>query len=269
MVQNSKKKFSFGKNWQHYLADCYDEERLDSAVSSLKDFLPFDNLKGKIFLDIGCGSGLFSLAALHLGANKVVSFDVDEQSVVCCQQLKEAIGNPINWEVKHGSILDTDFISNLEKADVVYSWGVLHHTGRMWEGIFNSMLLIKPSGYLYLAIYNKFDGILSSSFWLQVKRFYCRLPKIGQSFLEALVVMAELFLCLARFKNPIRRIKGYKKRRGMSWRRDVSDWLGGYPYEVASPEDIFHFCSKQGLILRNLTTVNHTGNNQFLFQKML
>ena len=62
--------------------------------------------------------------------------------------------------------------------------------------------------------------------------------------------------------------KAYKKKRGMSFYHDLIDWLGGYPFEVAKPEKIFHFYKSQGFILENLYTTNRLGCNQFVFKKM-
>ncbi len=119
--------FFFGKNWETFVQDYLNQERITEAEKSLTNFLQLDSLKGRTFLDIGCGSGLFSLAAHQLGADKVISFDPDSFSVKCCQYLREKAGTPANWEILAGSVLDENFLAKLEKADVVYSWGVLCH----------------------------------------------------------------------------------------------------------------------------------------------
>jgi len=81
------KKFEFGKNWENFLK-IIDEKRIKEAENSLKKLLNLENLKGKSFLDAGCGSGLFSLAAKNLGA-EVYSFDFDENAVNCTGKLKK------------------------------------------------------------------------------------------------------------------------------------------------------------------------------------
>src|SRR5262245_47233957 len=73
-------RFEFGKNWTRFLA-VLDDERIDEACKSLRRMLGVDTLARRSFLDIGCGSGLFSLAAMRLGAARVVSFDFDPHSV--------------------------------------------------------------------------------------------------------------------------------------------------------------------------------------------
>lgn len=266
---SKNKKFSFGKNWQKYLEDSYNEERLNEAIKSIKDFMEIDNLKGKIFMDIGCGSGLFSAAAFKLNAKKIISFDVDLFAVKCCKHLKNKLGNPNNWEVFKGSVLDDSLISKLPKADAVYSWGVLHHTGNMWKAIKNAARLVNDNGYFYIAIYNKVETWGSSHFWLKVKKLYNRLPKAGKLLMELFYMLMFFLKKILFFRNPFKVIKSYKTKRGMSWRRDITDWLGGYPYEFATIEEVFNFCNKKlGLTLINIKSTNTRGNNQFLFKKV-
>jgi len=266
--------FDFGKNWKSFLEKYLSDERIDEAKKSLEKFLKTD-LRGKTFVDIGCGSGLFSLAAHRLGARKVLSFDVDEFSVECAKKLREKENSPDLWNVTEGSILDKSFISTLEKYDVVYSWGVLHHTGDMWKAIDNAANLVADKGLLYIAIYNKADGfglyadgrIGSSKFWELEKRIYYKLPKLIQSVIDHIVMFLMIIMYLVAFRNPIKEIKGHKSFRGMSWKIDIKDWLGGYPYEYASVEEIFKFMHKRGFVLKNLISHNDLRNNEFLFYK--
>jgi 2-polyprenyl-6-hydroxyphenyl methylase/3-demethylubiquinone-9 3-methyltransferase len=76
------KRFRFGKNWSSFLKTI-NEERIIEAENSLKKMLGINDLKDKDFLDIGSDSGLFSLAAMRLGARRVYSFDYDPDSVAC------------------------------------------------------------------------------------------------------------------------------------------------------------------------------------------
>ncbi len=267
--------FFFGKNWETFVQDYLNQERITEAEKSLINFLQIDSLKDKTFLDIGCGSGLFSLAAYHLGASKVISFDLDHFSVKCCQYLREKAGTPANWEILVGSILDENFLAKLEKADIVYSWGVLHHTGKMWQAIKNAAKLVADDGLFYIAIYNKANGLAiypdgrfgPSKFWLIEKKVYFHLPKFLQNFIDYLVMTVLILGYLFTLKNPINKIRSHKELRGMSWRVDIKDWLGGYPYEYASPDEIFKFIRKNfNFSLENLKTNNGLLNNEYLFR---
>lgn len=123
-------RFEFGKNWSRFL-ELLNEERILKAEQSLREMLEVENLEGKTFLDIGSGSGLFSLAARRLGA-KVYSFDFDTNSFECTTELRRRFfENDENWKVEQGSALEREYVESLGKFDIVYSWGVLHHTGSM------------------------------------------------------------------------------------------------------------------------------------------
>ena len=166
-------RFEFGKNWANFLK-LLDDRRIRRAEESLLAMLELPNLQGKTFLDIGSGSGLFSLAARRLGA-KVHSLDYDPQSVACTRQLRETyFASDPDWKVEEGSVLDEAYIRSLGQFDIVYSWGVLHHTGNMWRAIENAAIPVKDRGLLYIAIYN--DQGRWSRRWLVIKRVYNRLP---------------------------------------------------------------------------------------------
>jgi len=270
---NQDLSFSFGRNWQDFLKS-FDQDRLQTAASSLTEFLKLPDLKGKSFLDIGCGSGLFSYAAFTLGADRIVSFDVDPESVECCKYLHNQAGTPSNWEIYEGSVLDTGFLSGLGAFDIVYSWGVLHHTGKMWNAIDHSAGLVNSGGLYYIAIYNKILGRGGApswihSFWLVVKRTYNFWPRLGAYVLEPLAMVAYLAMVIARLQNPFTHVKNYRSHRGMSWRTDATDWLGGYPYEFATVEEVFKFVKAKfpAFNLVNIKVTSGRGLNWFLFEK--
>src|SRR5262249_27988004 len=166
----SSMRFEFGRNWQRFL-QCLDEERIAEAEKSLRTMLKVHSLDGKSFLDIGCGSGLFSLAAMRLGAAKVHSFDYDPRSVACAELLRQRKYLGTNkWTIEAGNVLDANYLSRLGEYDVVYSWGVLHHTGDMWRALGNVIPLVAKGGRLFIALYN--DQGFRSTFWKKVKLIY-------------------------------------------------------------------------------------------------
>jgi len=250
----SKNHFSFGKNWQMFLKTL-DSDRIENAKKSLTEFLGGEsNVRGKTFVDIGCGSGLFSLAAHKLGASKILSVDVDDFSVACATHLREKENNPVNWEIKKGSALDEKFISSLGKFDIVYSWGVLHHTGEMYRAFDNIVGLMDSKSVFYTAIYgrsnNKFGG--TSNFWLKVKKTYNNSGDLVKRLMNYIYVAYYFLDKLATAQNPIKTIREYQKTRGMNWYNDIIDWLGGYPYEFAAPDEIINYFGKKGLYCKKL-----------------
>ncbi|RMD57761.1 class I SAM-dependent methyltransferase [Candidatus Woesearchaeota archaeon] len=259
--------FSFGENWAEYLKKL-DAEKIQRAQKSLEEFLGKGTIKGKTFLDIGCGSGLFSLAAIKLGAREVTSIDPDKNSTECAKYLREKFKIPSKkWKILKGSILDKKFIKKLPKADITYSWGVLHHTGDMWRALDNAISLVRKKGTLYIAIYNKYTGPLSSKSWLKIKKLYVRSPKLVKKAMELLYAGEQLISLAIRLKNPIAYVRNYKTDRGMSFMRDVTDWLGGYPYEYATPAEIEEHCKRRGLKLVKIKHRKGTGCNEFVFKR--
>ena len=264
----SGQRFGFGENWNAFLK-VLDEGRIAEAQRSLRDFLAMDNLEGKSFLDIGSGSGLFSLVARRMGA-RVHSFDFDANSVGCAQELKRRyFPEDPNWIIGQGSVLDRTYVESLGQFDVCYSWGVLHHTDQLWRAIFNAQLTVAPGGLLYIAIYND-EGIISA-IWEAVKRTYCR-NAFGRAAMTAIFYPAfflgGLLLDLVKFRNPARRYREHRKYRGMSLIHDWKDWLGGFPYERASTDRIEGFLANLGFDkVRTDRPDFGFGNNQFVFRR--
>ncbi|MEK7642710.1 MAG: class I SAM-dependent methyltransferase [Patescibacteria group bacterium] len=260
-------KFEFGKNWQSFLANHFSSESVKASKNRLVEFLAPATLVGKEFVDFGSGSGLHSLSALELGAAKVVSVDVDGVAVQCAKSLKENSPYEKIWQIYKGSLLDQDFMKSLGLFDVVYCWGVAHHTGSMWQALENIAKNVKDGGLLFVAIYNNVEGGFGSRMWYRIKKFYNQSSFFIKKTMEFLYISHNFLILILHLKNPFSVIRNYKVKRGMSWTTDLVDWLGGYPYEYASVKQIFDFYTERGFELKNIKTTNYIGCNQFLFIK--
>lgn len=259
--------FNFGKNWESYLQKHFSEKRLEYAKADLLEILGKEKVEGKTFLDIGCGSGIHSLAAWRLGAKKIVSVDSDRRCVQCCEALKHRYRIRKAWSIFRGSVLGMAFLRKLSRAEVVYAWGSLHHTGDMWQALENAITLVKPGGYLLVALYNRVEGFFGSGFWLKTKKIYNGSPWLVKKVMEFGYGVTFFLVQLFHLKNPLKKIRSYKTLRGMDWFTDIKDWLGGYPYEYASKEEVVKFCSKRGLRLMKCQETVTVGNNVFLWRK--
>jgi len=266
------KRFAFGENWTRFLADL-NEQRIADAEGSLRAMLGVQDLNGKSFLDIGSGSGLFSLAARRLGA-RVHSFDFDAKSVACTEELRKRYfpGDPA-WRVEHGSALDGAYVASLGQFDVVYSWGVLHHTGSMWLGFENAIGRVKPGGgKLFIAIYNDQGG--KSHLWWLIKALYNVLPRPLQWLFIKLLMGAihavMLVKCTLRGRpmDAIRPIFDDSRERGMSAKHDVVDWVGGLPFEFATFELLESYFRQRGFRLINSIRTTSWGCNELAFERV-
>ncbi|GMQ78986.1 MAG: class I SAM-dependent methyltransferase [Anaerolineae bacterium] len=259
--------FSFGKNWRNFVS-VLNEEHIYQAQDSLRTMLRKDRLDGLRFLDAGCGSGLFSLAALRLEAREVVSFDSDSESLQCAHYLNEKYGPLPQWKIAQGSVLDRNWLTSLGKFDVVYSWGVLHHTGDLWQALDNIIIPVSPKGTLFISIYND-QGIISK-FWKTVKRIYNRSPKaIGLLMATCwyiVVIINKIILGVARMQSPRVWFQSAGMR-GMNIWYDAVDWVGGYPFETARSEDVFRFYRDRGFALVEMILKKGSGCNEYVFTR--
>jgi SAM-dependent methyltransferase len=258
-------RFGFGRNWLSFI-ELVDDARVSGARESLRAGLDMRTLTGRTFLDVGCGSGLFSLAACQLGA-RVRSFDYDQQSVQAATELRRRFAPGADWAIEPGSVLDPRFTGVLGRFDIVYSWGVLHHTGDLWRALDATARLVAPGGLLFVSLYN--DQGRRSRRWRSVKRRY---NSSGPLTRALLVAGCGAWLWRHEpLKAVLRAIRGgghtETRPRGMSRRHDLVDWVGGYPFEVSKPEEVFAFLSGLGFELRRLKTAGGgLGCNEYVFQ---
>ena len=265
------KRFGFGANWRRFLSSV-DERRVAAAQDSLKEMLAVQSLAGLRFLDIGCGSGLFSLAARRLGA-VVHSFDFDPQSVACTTELKRRF-LPVDsqWMIEEGSVLDRAYLETLGTFDVVYSWGVLHHTGSMWVAMENAINRVEANGgKLLIAIYN--DQGWKSHVWWFIKKFYNRLPPMLRGPFAFIVSAATRIAAIIKYTIRLKPMVAIaplfadERDRGMSARYDEQDWIGGFPFEFAGFDVLAAYFSARGFTLINAKRNDSWGCNELALQR--
>ncbi len=252
--------FKFGQNWASFSRQL-DKSRIEEATSSLTSLFGENALKGKSFLDIGCGSGLFSIAASQLGAQSVVGIDVDSVSVDTSRtNFARWSGDGLAASFLQASVLDAGQMKSLGIFDVVYSWGVLHHTGQMAQAIRNAAQCVGPGGFLMIAIYNQH---WSSPIWKLVKWLYNKVGNFGQRIL-IWIFMPIIFVAkwLVTLKNP------FRMKRGMDFMHNVIDWVGGYPYEYASVGEMTAQLKSLGFDVLNIRPAGvPTGCNEFVCRR--
>jgi predicted RNA methylase len=248
--------FEFGENWASFSKLIGTEQEVQS-IDGLRRILG-ESVRGKSFLDVGSGSGLSALAAAHLGAERILAVDIDPQSVHTTRSLLNSRNLEVQWDVKEASIFDLD--SNcIGKFDVVYSWGVLHHTGSMWEAIDRAASLVESKGRLCLAVYLKTPFC---QLWKFEKRIYANGSPLYRNTAELLYKSLVSIYLIIKGKNPRTIAREYVKKRGMDWEHDIRDWLGGYPYESASAAEITDYVQRLGFVLERSF---HTKPNIGLF----
>ena len=261
-------RFRFGENWWRFLS-VLNEERVTAAERSLQALTGLQRMDGKTVLDVGSGSGLFSLAACRLGGS-VTSFDFDPQSVACAVELRRRYAvHDGQWTIRQGSVLDREFLAGLPDFDLVYSWGVLHHTGQMWAAIENAASRVGQGGMFAIALYN--DQGIRSRVWRKIKQVHCASAPgrwLTSVVFYPLFALAQLLVDLLHGRNPVATYRSYhRSARGMSVVHDWADWLGGYPFEVATPGDVFHFMQDRGFALVTMKTTSSPGCNEFVFRR--
>jgi len=229
---NAESHFAFGKNWLDYSRKI-DETKIAQAMADLRRLSGrerFDNLS---FLDIGCGSGLHSLAAIRLGATRVVGVDIDIDSVTASRNTLAKFAPGADARFNIVSVFDMCPETH-GGFDLVYSWGVLHHTGDMYGALAAAANLVKEGGTLMIALYRKtpFCGM-----WRIIKRWYTKASPRGQRYAMGMHISLQRIASKIKGNDFDNYIQNYGTYRGMDFYNDLHDWIGGYPYESISPEE--------------------------------
>jgi 2-polyprenyl-6-hydroxyphenyl methylase/3-demethylubiquinone-9 3-methyltransferase len=253
-------RFSFGKNWQSYSQNALTPQRIEHARQAFIELLAGIDLRGKRFIDIGFGQGLSLVTAAEMGA-EVLGIDIDKDNLEAIRITCRMMGHTEIPQTRIVSILDDSFVHEMRGGfDIVHSWGVLHHTGNMMKAIENACILVTNGGYFVCSIYNRH---WSSPIWKVIKWSYNKLPGLIQR-----LIFALFYPIIYTAKWVVTRENPKKKKRGMDFFHDLVDWLGGYPYEYATLEEIRSFVCGQGFeCLRIRPAQVPTGCNEFVFKK--
>jgi SAM-dependent methyltransferase len=257
----NERAFSFGENWQSFVAGV-DAAAVRLASQDLFEWLGSEGACGKAVIDLGCGSGLSSLAFVMSGARDVLSVDLDSKSIEAAETLRDRAGRPSHWRLTQASALDATFLRSTGQWDIVYSWGVLHHTGALWSALDNASSLVAPGGRLWISIYAKGPRYLED---LALKRRYNRASYLGKKYLEYRWV-GRLMRDRWKFgQNPF--TWNQRVARGMDVWHDIVDWLGGLPYEVATTDEVTAFCEQRGLVVERIRELSEGACSQYLFRR--
>ncbi len=252
--------FSFGRNWTDFLRTVGDDE-VEKAKTDICEWLGDGSVSGKNVIDIGSGSGIHSLAFVHLNARRVHSVDFDQFSVRATKETWNTAGQPKHWTVEHGSVLDKEYLDSLGQFDIVYSWGVLHHTGEMWKAVKNCFGLVKPGGLAWITLYQKGPRYPSD---LALKRKYNAASVFGKRVMVYGRILRIMLSWARHLKNPFR--WNEKSARGMNRYHDLIDWLGGLPYEVATEDEVVRAAAESGLVLERIRVVKEGGCSIYVFR---
>lgn len=253
--------FTFGQNWLAY-SKTLDEQRVDDATASVAALLGVTSLEGRRLLDVGAGSGLFSIAALRLGAREVVAIDRD---LDCLHAITTNAGRFLappqqaRLRVQHADVLEAETLP-VGPFDVVYAWGSLHHTGALWRAIDNVTRLCGPGGHLALAIYNR-TAFMSQ--WHSLKRAYHAAPAFLRVGMVLALSLPRAVVRVARRRHP------FRVERGMNVWYDSIDWLGGLPYEAATCQEVIRRIESLGFSTTLVRPTRRHGCNEFVFCRTL
>ncbi len=238
-LEDVESHFAFGENWAAY-AESIGEEEIGEAERGLLKLLDRDEIEGRSFADIGCGSGLHALAALRLGARSINAFDIDKNSVATARALLTRHAAGASWSVTEKSVFELDPAEH-GPYDIVYSWGVLHHTGNLDKALRNATALVGNNGLFVIALYRR---TTLDPFWIAEKKWYMRASPNAQKRAQT-AYRAALRLGMAMSgRNFSEYVENYRSRRGMDLDHDIHDWLGGYPYEAILEPEVDDFLTR-------------------------
>ena len=129
-------------------------------------FVDFDALRGKDVLDVGCGSGIATQMLAEAGAN-VTAVDLTDWAVETTRRRLAAFG--LEGDVRREDAEQLPFAD--ESFDLVFSWGVIHHSSDMDRALAELVRVCRRGGRIVIMVYHR-----HSLFFLVYRGFQRFLP---------------------------------------------------------------------------------------------
>lgn len=156
--------------WKNFNKETLTKESYHLVKNRIPEAIINNSIKNHRVLDMGCGSGRYSIALSLLGAKEVIGVDYQAKAFTAAQEYCEE--NTLNVKFFESNILDLPFDD--ESFDFIFSNGVLHHTSSIEKGISELNRVLKKHGTAFLYIYGS-GGI----FWTTrqcMRRIFKHIP---------------------------------------------------------------------------------------------
>lgn len=215
-------------HWTDYPLD------IQGVIPHLRDLFP-DGVEGKRVLDGGSGSGMVSLGFAALGAD-VTGVDITPKCVENGIRRAESLG--LSCRFLEGDLTRLDLG---ETFDIVYSWGVIHHSADARAAFRCLANHLSPDGEMVLAVYLK---TRLSGFWNFTRRFYRGSPaplqtafrRTGSVFLNGVDVVKGRLAGRPRYMM-----------RGTRNEELINDWFGVPQRTFHTYDEVFGWFREAGL----------------------
>ncbi len=227
---------------------------IQGVLDHLLEIFP-EGVGGRRVLDAGSGSGMVSVAFALLGAD-VTGVDITDQ---CVQNgYKNANRFNVDCRFLKRNLISLDLED--EKFDIIYSWGVLHHTEDAKASFRSLAKHLKSNGDMIIAVYLK-TGI--SRFWNFSRIFYQKAPeKFKSIFLEG----GSRILDFVDIFNRLLLKKQRYMMRGTDNYEIINDWFGVPHRTFHTYEEVFRWFEENGMdcVLVNPATGRFKSTSNFV-----